>query len=105
MENCNPEDIDWSKETLDEIIYAAEQGIASAKIELKTRFSTIVKDAQPDLAKFVPSKLEVERAKSRLKILPNPPQVPEDINPDKVVESAWKVIPTITVDPNIWDTA
>ena len=59
----------------------------------------------PDLAKFVPSKLEVERAKSRLKILPNPPQVPEDINPDKVVESAWKVIPTITVDPNIWDTA
>ena len=59
----------------------------------------------PDIAKFVPSKLEVERAKSRLKILPNPPQIPEDINPDKVVEVAWKVTPTITVDPNIWDTA
>jgi len=105
MENCSPEDIDWSKETLEEVVYAAEQGITSAKIELKTRFSTIVKDAQPDFAKFVPSKLEVERAKSRLKILPNPPQVPEDIDPEKVVEVAWKVTPTITVDPNIWDTA
>ena len=59
----------------------------------------------PDLAKFVPSELEVERAKSRLKILPNPTQVPEDINPEKVVESPWRVTPTITVDPNIWDSA
>ena len=59
----------------------------------------------PDLAKFVPSKLEVERAKSRLKILPNPPQASEDVDVEKVVESPWKVTPTITVDPNIWDTA
>jgi hypothetical protein len=59
----------------------------------------------PDLAKFVPSKLEVKRAKSRLEILPNPPQVPEDLDPEKVVESPWKVTPVITVDPNIWDTA
>jgi hypothetical protein len=60
---------------------------------------------KPDLVKFVPSKLEVERALSRLKILPNPTQVPEDVNPEKVVESPWKVIPAITVDPNIWDNA
>jgi hypothetical protein len=60
---------------------------------------------KPDIAKFVPSKLEVERALSRLKILPNPIEVPEDVNPEKVVESPWKVIPTITVDPNIWDNA
>jgi len=59
----------------------------------------------PDLAKFVPSKLEVERALSRLKILPNPPQVPEDIDVEKVVESPWKVTPVITVDPSIWDNA
>lgn len=59
----------------------------------------------PDLAKFVPSKLEVERALSRLKILPNPPQVSEDIDVEKVVESPWKTTPTITVDPSIWDNA
>jgi hypothetical protein len=60
---------------------------------------------KPDLVKFVPSKLEVERALSRLKILPNPPQVPQDIDVEKVVESPWKVIPVITVDPSIWDNA
>ena len=59
----------------------------------------------PDIAKFVPSEMEVERAKSRLKILPNPPVFNEDINPNKVVESPWKVTPVITVDPNIWDSA
>ena len=59
----------------------------------------------PDLSKFVPSKEEVKRAKSRLEILPNPPQSPEDLDPEKVVESPWKVSPIITVDPNIWDTA
>ena len=61
----------------------------------------------PDLAKFVPSKLEVEQAKSRLKILPNPPpdDVPENANPEKLVESPWATIEPITVDPNVWSDA
>lgn len=59
----------------------------------------------PDLTKFVPSEVEVERAKSRLKILPNPAEYPADLNPDKLVQSAWETIPVITVNPNIWDNA
>lgn len=59
----------------------------------------------PDLIKAVPSKLEVERALSRLKILPNPPEWPADLDQDKIVESPWKTIEPITVNPNIWDTA
>ena len=60
---------------------------------------------KPDLVKFVPSKMEVERAKSRLKILPNPPHVPDGKNPDKLVEIAWQYIEPITVNPNVWDKA
>ena len=60
---------------------------------------------KPDIAKFVPSKLEMERALSRLEILPNPPKTSEDTDPEKVVESPWKVTPVITVNPNIWDNA
>ena len=61
--------------------------------------------ANADLVKAVPSKLEVERALSRLDILPNPPQYPDDVDPEKLVEVPWKQIDPITVDPNIWDTA
>jgi len=60
---------------------------------------------RPDLTKFVPSKSEVKRALSRLKILPNPPHVDENINPDKLVEVPWQSVEPITVDPNIWDKA
>lgn len=58
-----------------------------------------------DLTKFVPSEVEVVRALSRLKILPNPTEYPADQDPDKLVESPWHTIDPITVDPNIWDTA
>ena len=60
---------------------------------------------KPDLTKFVPSKMEVERALSRLEILPNPPHVPDGKNPDKLVEIAWYYIKPITVNPNVWDKA
>jgi hypothetical protein len=60
---------------------------------------------RPDLVKFVPSKLEVKRALSRLKILPNPPDNVENIDIDKLVEAPWQSIEPITVDPNIWDRA
>jgi hypothetical protein len=59
----------------------------------------------PDLIKAVPSQFEVERALSRLKILPNPTDYPDHLDPEKLVESPWKVIEPITIDPNIWDTA
>ena len=56
--------------------------------------------ATADIVKFVPSKLEVERALSRLKILPNPPGGDEN-----QVETPWKQIEPITVNPNVWDKA
>lgn len=59
----------------------------------------------PDLVKFVPSSLEVERALSRLDILPNPIDLDPDLDPEKLVESPWEVIPVITVNPNVWDNA
>lgn len=52
----------------------------------------------------VPGPLEVERAISRLAILPNPAH-PEIANPDKFVESPWQIIEPPQVDPNIWDDA
>ena len=61
--------------------------------------------ASADITKSVPSKLEVERALSRLKILPNPPAAEEGANADKLVESPWHTIDPITVNPNVWDTA
>ena len=48
--------------------------------------------------------LEVERALSRLEILPNPNH-PELGKPEKFVESPWEVVPVPTVDPNVWDKA
>ena len=61
--------------------------------------------ASADITKSVPSKLEVERALSRLKILPNPPAGQQGADTDKLVESPWQVIDVITVNPSVWDTA
>jgi len=70
-------------------------------IELSTE--DIQLGATPDLVKFVPSKLEVERALSRLEILPNPTET--DKNPEKRVESPWRTTAPITINPNIWDNS
>jgi hypothetical protein len=58
-----------------------------------------------DIVKSVPSKIEVERALSRLKILPNPPPGQQGADVDKLVESPWQTIDPITVNPGVWDTA
>lgn len=65
------------------------------------------KSVNADIAKFVPSKEEAERAKSRLKILPNPTpgSIDPELNEEKFVESPWKTISVPTVDPNLWDDA
>jgi hypothetical protein len=52
----------------------------------------------------VPSALEIERALSRLEILPNP-NIPTIDNPEKYVESPWQVVAVPTIDPNLWDNA
>ena len=65
-----------------------------------------LKPTMPPFAKTlgVPGPLEVERAKSRLKILPNPNE--QDIKkPDRWVESPWQSVPMPTVDPKLWDDA
>jgi hypothetical protein len=60
---------------------------------------------EPDIVKFVPGPLEVERALSRLEILPNPPDLDPDLDPDKYVESPWRNVSIPTVNPNVWDEA
>jgi hypothetical protein len=52
----------------------------------------------------IPSEIEVERAHSRLIILPNPAD-PTLGKPEKYVESPWATVPVPTIDPNIWDKA
>ena len=52
----------------------------------------------------VPSSLDVERALSRLEILPNPTDV-TDTQSNKFVQSPWTFEPMPTINPNIWDTA
>jgi hypothetical protein len=52
----------------------------------------------------IPGPTDVERALSRLTILPNPNH-PEIKEPEKYVESPWAVVPTPTIDPNAWDNA
>jgi len=52
----------------------------------------------------VPSVLEVERALSRLEILPNPTD-PAIKNSHKYVQSPWAVRPVPTIDPLSWDGA
>ena len=60
---------------------------------------------EADLTKFVPSSLEVERALSRLEILPNPADLPEGMDATKYVESPWQSVLPPTVNPNVWDDA
>ena len=54
----------------------------------------------------VPGPLEVERAISRLAILPNPadPELSDD-DLVKLVESPWQIEPMPTIDPLVWDSA
>ena len=52
----------------------------------------------------VPGPIEVERALSRLEILPNPNH-PELKEPEKLLESPWRIVPVPTIDPNLWDDA
>jgi len=63
------------------------------------------KAATPNLVKKgVPGPLEVERALSRLTVLPNPNRA--DVTEiDKYVESPWKTTNVPTIDPNVWDEA
>ena len=58
----------------------------------------------PDRVKGVPGPLEVERAISRLTILPNPNH-PDLAEPEKFVESPWVTVPVPMVNPNLWDDA
>ena len=68
-----------------------------------TAFAESVKTS--DISKAgVPGPAEVERALSRLEILPNPNH-PELDNPEKFVESPWQVVPVPTINPNLWDDA
>jgi hypothetical protein len=65
------------------------------------------KSVEPAIAKAgIPGPLEVERAISRLAILPNPahPDLSEE-DASKYVESPWATIPAPTVDPNVYDKA
>lgn len=57
-----------------------------------------------DITKTVPGPMEVERALSRLAILPNPPIANMD-DIEKYVESPWEVIPAPTIAPLAWDNA
>ena len=56
------------------------------------------------IEKGVPTPLDVEYAKARLAVLPNPnnPAI-EDL--DKYVQSPWQTVPAPTVNPNIWASA
>jgi hypothetical protein len=56
------------------------------------------------LDKGVLTPIDIERALARLTILPNPNH-PDLKNPEKFVESPWRVVPTPTVDPALWDGA
>lgn len=65
------------------------------------------KSVTPDVTKGVPGPFEVERALSRLTILPNPahPDLETMGDEDKFVESPWAVVEVPTIDPNVWDKA
>ncbi|OXE36183.1 MAG: hypothetical protein CGW95_09245 [Phenylobacterium zucineum] len=67
-----------------------------------------IKTTNPDLTKRgVPGPVEVERALSRLIVLPNPahPELASMGDEDKYVESPWRTVEVPTVDPNVWDNA
>ena len=62
--------------------------------------------SESTLVKFVPGPAEVERALSRLAILPNPiTGMTDDIDPEKCVESPWPTVQVPLTDPNMWDSA
>jgi hypothetical protein len=67
---------------------------------------TINPPAEKSITKAgVPGPAEVERALSRLAILPNPADPTLGERAEKFVESPWATTPAPTVDPNLWDTA
>lgn len=79
--------------------------------EKARRYGFFIDDKQPAANKSatksgVPGPVEVQRALSRLEILPNPanPSLSEDER-DKYVESPWATTDAVTVDPNVWDNA
>ena len=78
---------------VDKLSFAAKQ--ARKEIRLS---------AVPEIVKGVADRLDVARAHARLEILPNPNR-PDLKDAEKFVESPWRVIPTPTVDPNLWDDA
>lgn len=54
----------------------------------------------------VPGPAEVQRALSRLAILPNPISTLESSEESsKFVESPWVTVPVPSIDPNVWDDA
>jgi len=55
----------------------------------------------------VPSMFEAEAALSKLNTLPNPAgnAVETDEDPGDYVESPWKVVPTIPLNPDVWSKA
>lgn len=89
---------------LEEVPFSAIESVipAEAKVGLDSGKSASVE--KKNLTKGVPSITEVEQAKSKLEILPNPNH-PDVDNPDKYVESPWQIVPVPTVDPNVWDNA
>jgi hypothetical protein len=77
---------------------------AAEKEKLVFKEIEVVKQISADVVKGVPGSLEVERALSRLTILPNPNHL-ELKEPEKFVESPWPVIPSPRINPNAWDDA
>jgi len=69
------------------------------------RGGAAAKKSESTLVKFVPGPAEVERALSRLAILPNPNTGEGSSEDEKHVESPWPVIQAPLTDPNIWDNA
>jgi hypothetical protein len=77
----------------------AGDALDSLELALKPNLKTFV---PPTIG--IPGSLEVEKALSRLTILPNPNN-PQIGKPEKYVEPPWAIEPVPTIDPNIWDQA
>ena len=102
-ENCDFT-VDYANEDMLYLASLADQGDEKAKTEMDKRLGVEPVIKSVDVVKGVPGPLEMERALSRLTILPNPNH-PDLDEPEKFVESPWPVIPTPRVDPNAWDDA
>jgi hypothetical protein len=89
---------------------AQRQEFKAAYRELEIQYGVNVtekairSDIKLEPSKGVPGPLEVERALSRLAILPNPNVITID-EPEKFVESPWETVPVFTFDPNLYDEA